>query len=105
MSYRSYQQSDPIYLDEIAEFLNELLALDPQVILALVNIRVSCNKAINDHPHVQVYGLDDGGACVGLIGILNGLIGKRGRLGFVYDDEDQTKVKSFTVFIPHDSDL
>lgn len=66
-----------VALDETIEFLNELLDLDPVAVRALVEQRVSCNKALAEHPTVQTWSPPsaNGVNYVGLLGILNGLFG------------------------------
>jgi hypothetical protein len=71
---------DPV--DHAIAVLNEIHQADPTVLPALVAYRVPCNRALADHPTVQV-GLRDGalkddldtGYEVGLLGILNGIFG------------------------------
>jgi hypothetical protein len=60
----------------IVAFLNELTAIDPEAMLALVESRVPCNAALVGHPTVQVVSgpLPDT-FTVGILGILNGLCG------------------------------
>lgn len=41
-------------LDVVLKVLNESLAADEPAIRALVNIRVPCNKALADHPTIEV---------------------------------------------------
>ncbi len=73
-------------------FLNGLLQTDPEAVRALVETRVPCNEAMAQHPSVQV-SVDDGveQRTVGLLGILNGLIGVDddgwGFLAAEFDDE------------------
>ena len=57
--------------------LNEILSLDPEALAALVGNRVPCNKALAEHPTVQVHLNPDGSFEVGLLGILNGIFGTR----------------------------
>ena len=80
------------YLQAIS-FLNELIALDPQAITALVESRVPCNQALADHPTVQVSATTGNGFSVGLLGVLNGLFGARedgwGFITAVFDDNGQ----------------
>jgi len=61
-------------VDEVVNKLNEMNALDPSVIAKLIAFRVPCNQALADHPTVQV-GNTGKGFEVGLLGVLNGLIG------------------------------
>ena len=70
-------------------FLNSLLEFDKQAIKSLIDSRVFCNKELQNHPTVQVGGID--GTQVGLLGILNGMFGcddkGNGYILAVYDDE------------------
>lgn len=75
------------------EVLNEIVALDPTVMTALIKHRVPCAEAFIDHPTVQVGLVDDDhpelGYEVGLLGIINGLFGvdERG-WGHIYAHTD-----------------
>jgi hypothetical protein len=62
-------------VDKVLTFLNELVALDRAAVERLVETRVQCNDAIADHPSVQVGKDADGNPVVGLLGIVNGLMG------------------------------
>jgi hypothetical protein len=83
--------------DELIEFLNSLLAIDPYAIAALVGAHVACNRELADHPTVQVGGhgsdkfIRPGEFRVGLLGILNGYCGVDvngvGPICAVFDDE------------------
>lgn len=70
---------------EVIAYLNEILALDPEAILALCEHRVPATARLANHETTQVSGLQ-----VGLLGILNGLVGVRddqwGYITAVYDD-------------------
>lgn len=64
-------------VDSLIEFLNSLAKIDPEGMGRLCAARVPCNKAMVDHPTVQVagqgeFGIPEGEYRVGLIGILNG---------------------------------
>lgn len=67
-----------ITAQDVCDFLNNMLELDPECTKALVTNRVKCNKAIADHPSIQV---QQSSVLypnkVGLIGILNGMFGIR----------------------------
>jgi hypothetical protein len=75
----------------IATYFNQLLKVDKPAVAAMFANRVPCNKAMADHPTVQVTA-QHGGYHVGLIGILNGLCGVRddgmGRLCLVWKEVD-----------------
>ena len=65
------------YADQMIRFLNELVEIDGEAIHQLIEHRVPCNQGMLDHPTVQVAaneGADPGK--VGLLGVLNGFIGK-----------------------------
>lgn len=70
--------------DKVVAFLNELLAIDPDAVTAMCKTRFTCNRAFADHPTVQVHAetRDVGPYSVGLLGILNGLVG-------AYDDGER----------------
>lgn len=59
----------------VCAYLNDLLATDPVFINAIVSHRPECNASLAEHPTFQV-GMIDGTYCSGLIGLLNGLLGK-----------------------------
>jgi len=61
--------------DSMIRYLNELLKLDPDAVYQLIETRLPCNKALADHPTVQVHTKEDGTYAVGLLGILNGFVG------------------------------
>ncbi len=67
--------------DEVIDFLNELLAIDPYAISELLIERVPCNQRMADHRTVQVQGagfytfIAPGTFRVGLLGLLNGFCG------------------------------
>ncbi len=56
------------------QVLNEALALDAEAITRLVNLRVECNPGLATHQTIQV-GAYDGIAKVGVLGLINGVIG------------------------------
>ena len=62
------------HVDKVVAYLNELVALDKDAIERLIEARVPCNEKMASHPHVQVQGAE-GNAVVGLLGIVNGLMG------------------------------
>jgi len=65
-----------ITIKEVIDFLNELVELDNAAIESLINSRVNCNKAMADHPTVQVRQWpSEEGFEVGLLGVLNGMFG------------------------------
>jgi hypothetical protein len=77
--------------ESLVSYINDLMELDKPAIAAMFANRVPCNKALADHPTVQVTA-QHGGYHVGLIGILNGLCGVRedgmSRLCLVWEKVD-----------------
>lgn len=73
----------------IVDYLNEVVALDPEALHNLMETRVPCNQALSDHGTTQVSGTV-GSPTMGPLGILNGLVGVRadgwGLIAGVYDD-------------------
>ena len=94
---------------ELCGYLNELLALDEEAILAFCENRVPCNDQLADHPTIQVSPNEDTGISskkysVGILGIINGFVGVRysdgyGYLCAVYNDEE-TKIIRFELTPP-----
>jgi hypothetical protein len=65
--------------ESVIVYMNEIMDKDRKAVHTLVELRVPCNDALADHPTVQVTG-----NVVGLLGILNGLIGiKEDGMGYV----------------------
>jgi len=79
-----------VTLEKTLDLLNSLVALDRDAIEMLVEYRVRCNEALAGHPTVQVgHAIGEPGNVdkpyrVGLLGILNGLIGvQTSGVGFI----------------------
>lgn len=72
------------------QYLNELIALDREVMHELVEGRVPCNEAIAGHPTAQISRDDEGKRVLGLLGVINGLIGvdkeSWGYVAGIFDD-------------------
>lgn len=64
--------SDPVI--KAVELLNAALALDPQAMTDLVNMRVKCNKDLANHPTIQA-GQYQNEYRVGFLGLMNGALG------------------------------
>lgn len=81
----------PALAQQVVDFLNSLLTVDRDAVDALIKNRVPCNTAMREHPTVQVDIDETKQARVGLLGILNGLVGvDTDGWGFVtvkYDDD------------------
>jgi hypothetical protein len=67
--------SKEVLADLIIERLNEISKRDPVAFGKLIEARIECNEALADHPSVQVSNHEPGLAKVGVLGIINGLIG------------------------------
>jgi len=68
------KELDELIADRIVEVMNSALESDPAAVYALTEARVPCNKALAEHPTIQV-AADGGKFGVGLLGVLNGLAG------------------------------
>jgi len=66
---------EKINLDEVVGFLNSLIRLDAKAMKGLVESRVPCNEHLSAHETVQVLRTENGTLEVGVLGLLNGLIG------------------------------
>lgn len=60
---------------QIVEFVNDLMASDPDAVRSLFESRTACNETIAAHPTVVVGDDEDGEFTLGLLGLLNGLCG------------------------------
>lgn len=62
--------------DELIEFLNSLVKIDPGAMSCLFSIRTPCLPELAEHDTVQVLdNVDDHPPLVGVLGILNGFCG------------------------------
>ncbi len=66
--------SNKISVDDVIATLNELVKVDAKAIARLITTRAPCNKAMTNHPTVQVLVID-GESRVGFMGVLNALFG------------------------------
>jgi hypothetical protein len=73
----------------VVELLNEMHRLDSAATAALVSARVPCNDALAGHPTVQV-GIRAEGCVVGLIGVINGILGMAGEPLVCSNHDDAT---------------
>lgn len=71
---RADEPRDQDLADVIIGWLNEIVATDPMAVVQLLQYRVPCNHSLANHRTVQVCA-DDGAITVGMLGIINGLIG------------------------------
>ncbi len=91
MKVQSWNGNEFVSINEVIQFLNELLSIDSVAINKLLTIRVPCNKDLDNHETVQTFKVQGQGklACdldlcddgpktipvVGILGILNGMFG------------------------------
>ena len=82
--------NESVTIDGAVKLLNEMLAADVGATAALIANRVPCNKALADHPTIQVHRQHDV-TFVGLLGVINGLFGvdsdDEWPIGYVFDNE------------------
>lgn len=96
---------ETVTLNEVIDFLNELVEVDAPAVAALIANRVPCNEQLADHPTVQC-GAQHGGFHVGMLGILNGLFGIHegeyrngwGAITAVFDDNDKGHFRNLVRF-------
>lgn len=89
--------SDPV--TNAVDVLNEALARDPEAITDLVNMRVTCNKALSDHQTIHTTVID-GVFRIGILGLLNGALGNSpsgviGAEGQMSDARKFVKIRQF----------
>jgi len=85
MKVQSWTGNEFVSINEVIQFLNELLQIDSDAINKLLSLRVSCNKELDKHETVQTFAApvkgvtaDDGPKTipvVGILGIINGMFG------------------------------
>jgi hypothetical protein len=92
---------DDALADEIIARLNELIKNDDvrSIIQRLINNRLECVTALDEHPTVQAVGIEGGGFSVGLLGILNGIVGydEKNEGGYIIAifNDDYSKLEGF----------
>lgn len=62
------------YLEFAVEVLNQALESDPIAISTMMTQRFDCNRALAEHPTIQV-SETEGGRTIGSMGLINGLFG------------------------------
>ena len=91
---------ETITKQDVVDLLNEFLKLDPQAAEELMFYRAVCNKAVEEHPTIQVRVTDESDvyfavgadhiARIGFIGLLNGMFGvdgdDNGAIGMIIDE-------------------
>ena len=81
---------------DVCDLMNELLKLDYACASGLISYHQPCNKAIADHPTIQVRQYGDEEPTVGILGILNGIFGVReDGMGAICYEFDNDKIMGF----------
>ncbi len=78
-----------ITTQDIVNILNELIDCDKEAIEKLLNFRVGCNEVLSNHKTCQVKINDDFTYGVGLLGIINAIVGMNNEtICSVWNDEN-----------------
>lgn len=80
---------DPV--DRAIKVLNQAIELDKEAITALLFLRVSCNEDLANHDTIQVLASTHKNYQVGVLGIINGILGINGDYGPVAASFDKNK--------------
>jgi hypothetical protein len=77
--------------DEVIEYLNTILKIDPILIQSLLDLRFRCNAELYNHPSLRV-GCRDNECETTVFALINGLFGMRpdgfGKLSYIRDTKD-----------------
>lgn len=69
-----YKKVHRQYLEFAVEVLNQALERDPKAISTMMTQRFNCNRALAEHPTIQV-SEKEGSHTIGIMGLINGLFG------------------------------
>jgi hypothetical protein len=78
MKVEKWTGNEAISVNAVLELLNEAFKIDPEFMQQLVTTRFPCNKAMADHPTIQVHCYGDASIeepKAGFLGLINGMIG------------------------------
>lgn len=79
------------FVDRAVAVLNEALKISPEAVTDLVRHHVACRDGLKDHPTIQVLLADDSKPTVGMLGLINGILGLNtegfGQVTAVLDDD------------------
>ena len=78
---------------DVVDYLNELLALDRELVTKLVKQQTVCNEGVAQHPSVKVRKYNAGQYSIGLVGLLNGLFSAK--WGPIYVKMEEESVVEF----------
>jgi|SRR5210317_1524525 len=91
-----------IFARSIVKILNRVYQTDPRAMESLVNYRVICNEKMIEDPTVRT-GYRGGYPTLGVMGLLNGLIGTETWIGTKLDGNK--KLRGFTVIRRENDDV
>lgn len=82
-----------ILLSAFIEGLNDFIRIDEPAVRAIMNYRVPCNDTMANHPTIQVNAKHE----VGMLGLLNGVIGvdQKGWGYLAMEIDDDGKILKF----------
>ena len=78
MKVEKWTGNEAVSINSILDLLNETFKLDPDFMQDLVTTRFPCNKAMTDHPTIQVHCYGDASIeepKAGFLGLINGMLG------------------------------
>lgn len=86
------------FAEHAAKIVKEALEADPEAVSALFESRVNCNEKLAQHPTIQVQSFPDpkakeGKACIGALGLLNGILWDTGFVIMAKVEEDEATKK------------
>ena len=87
-----------VTIEEVVDYLNDLLKTDHKAIQAMFNERFRVSKALANHPTMQVISYREVYFSAGIIGLLNGMFG-------VDDNGDGSLAVCYRVTCPNGHDL
>lgn len=82
-----------VTLDEILDRLNSALEADRKAVSYLITHKICCNDKLADHPTVQCGMLNKDQYTIGMLGIINGIIGiKDDGYGYICANIDENGI-------------
>jgi len=91
---KSNKELDMVTSEMVVKVLNEMLALDREATQNLFAYRALVNNELAEHPTVQVRQNNT----VGIIGVINGMLGEGGEPLICVDSDDVTdEIREFRV--------
>jgi hypothetical protein len=89
-------------ISKVIDSLNAALKADPAAIQALVANRVPCNRALADHPTVQVGEPAPDIFMVGALGLINGVVEPLtgDRVAVALSDDGDGRIVAFVKYVP-----